>query len=118
MRDPKVRVLVVWEPELITDWAPPTTAVLSRLHEAGVLQFWDRGHLVAHEISHELLADPAGPKPECCGLHKNLWDFAGVYPESAAWNAAPPQAVFANGPVAYVQNRLSKELTSMAGPGH
>jgi len=105
-----MRVLVVWEPILPTDWERPTTAVLSRVREAGAVQFWDLDHLVAHQISRELDSDPAGPKPHCCTRRGNLWDFAALYPKGALWQAAAPQALFADGPVAYVQPSLASKL--------
>ncbi len=112
-RDPNLRVLVVWEPILPTDWEPPTTAVLTRIHEADVVQFWDHGHLVAQEIARELASDPAGSQPHCCTLRGNLWDFAVLYPKGVVWQAAAPKAVFADGPVARVQPSLSSELASL-----
>jgi hypothetical protein len=113
MRGPDLRVLVVWEPILPTDWERPTSAVLARIHNRSVAQFWDHGHLVAHAISGELSSDAAGPKPHCCNLLGNLWDFAVLYPKGALWRAAPPQAEFADGPVAEVQGGLGRELATL-----
>ena len=105
-----MRVLVVWEPMLPTDWTPPTTGALSRVHNPGAVQFWDDQHLVAQGISRELDSDPVGPKPQCCTLRGNLWDFAALYPKGALWQAGAPRAVFADGPVARVQASLGREL--------
>lgn len=110
IHDPGLQVLVVWEPILPTDWERPTNAVLARLHNPGVVQFWDHDHLVAQAIARELSSDPAGPKPSCCGLHANLWDLAALYPEGRLWQATAPKAAFANGPVASVQQSLGREL--------
>ena len=103
-------VLVVWEPILPTDWEPVTTAVLARIHTRGVAQFWDHDHSAAGELSRELASNPRGPKPHCCTVHGNLWDFAALYPKGALWQAAAPQAAFADGPVVDVQSSLSREL--------
>jgi hypothetical protein len=105
--------MVVWEPILPTDWERPTSAVLGRLHNSRVVQFWDHNHLVAHVISRELISDPAGPKPHCCGLHRNLWDFAALYPKGSLWQATPPKAAFADGPVAYAQQSLGSNLARL-----
>ncbi|HTV54981.1 MAG TPA: hypothetical protein VMI06_08685 [Terriglobia bacterium] len=113
IRDSKLQVLVVWEPILPTDWERPSNGALARLHNAGVTQFWDHDHLVAYAISLELNSDPAGPKPHCCGLHKNLWDLVALYPEGSLWQATAPKAAFAEGPVAYAQQTLSRELTAL-----
>jgi hypothetical protein len=117
-RDAGLQVLVVWEPILPTDWERPTNSVLARLHYPGVVQFWDHDHLIAREISRELAADPGGPKPRCCSLGGNLWDFAGLYPKGALWQSAPPKAVFANGTVDSVQSGLANELTLLLGGKH
>jgi hypothetical protein len=113
IHDPNLRVLLAWEPILPTDWQQPTTAVLARLHNPSVVQFWDHDHLVAREISRELASDPAGPKPHCCTSRGNLWDFAGLYPEGALWQTAAPRAVFADGPVAHVQPALARKLATV-----
>ena len=110
IRDRNLYVLVVWEPILPTDWEPVTTAVLARIHTRGVTQFWDHDHLVAGELSRELASNPRGPKPHCCTVRGNLWDFAALYPKGALWQAAAPQAAFADGPVVDVQSSLSREL--------
>lgn len=104
---------MVWEPILPTDWEPPTSSVLARFHNLRVEQFWDHYHLIAHAISRELASDPSGPNPHCCILSGNLWDFAGLYPKGELWKGSPPKAVFANGPVAYVQSGLGNELTAL-----
>jgi hypothetical protein len=113
IHDPGLRVLVVWEPMLLTDWAPPTTGTLHRIHESGVDQFWDEDHLVAHEISQELAADPEGPKPSCCTSRDTLWDFAVVFPKQALWQSTPPKPVFADGPVVRAQPGLRHELAAV-----
>jgi hypothetical protein len=42
-----MKILVVWEPMLPTDWGAPTTPVLARISDARATQFWDKDHLVA-----------------------------------------------------------------------
>jgi hypothetical protein len=108
-----LRVLVVWEPILPTDWAPPTTAALGRIHEGGVIQFWDKNHLVSNEIRRELDADPKGPKPSCCTAGDNLWDLAVLYPKQVHWNGAAPKPLFAEGPVVRAQPALRRILGSL-----
>ena len=114
-QDADLQVLVVWEPILPTDWERPTNSVLARLHYPGVVQFWDHDHLVAHEISHELAADPGGPQPRCCSRRGNLWDFVALYPKGSRWQEGPPKAAFANGTVDSAQAGLASELTLLLG---
>ena len=106
---------MVWEPILPTDWERPTNAVLGRLRNPGVVQFWDDNHLVAHAISQELKSDPTGPKPRCCGLQGELWDLAALYSKGSLWRGTPPKAEFADGPVAYVQQSLGRDLATLLG---
>lgn len=113
IQDPSLKVLVVWEPILPTDWERPTNAVLARLHNPNVVQFWDHNHVVAHAIAKELISDPSGPKPHCCGLDRNLWDFVALYPKGSLWQATPPKAIFTDGPVAYVQQSLGRSLSML-----
>ena len=117
-QNPNLQVLVVWEPILPTDWERPTNSVLARLHYPGVVQFWDHDHLIAREISRELAADPGGPKPRCCSLRGNLWDFVGLYPKGSRWQGGSPKAVFANGTVDSVQPGLASELALLLGGKH
>ncbi len=113
IHDPKLQALVVWEPILPPDSERRTTGVLALIHHPDVAQFWDDNHWVAHAISRELSSDRTGPRPHCCGLHANLWDFVALYPKGSMWQAAAPKAVFADGPVAYVQQSLGRELTHL-----
>jgi hypothetical protein len=41
-----VRVFVVWQPILPTDWAPPTTFVMNRIPDRRARQYWDPDHVV------------------------------------------------------------------------
>jgi hypothetical protein len=106
-------VLVAWEPILPTDWQPPTTETLARIHAAGVEQFWDKNHLVAQEISRELASDPDGPKPSCCTSRGIMWDLPVLFPKGAHWERDRPKAIFADGPVAKVQEPLRDKLRAV-----
>jgi hypothetical protein len=89
-----------------------------RIHESGVEQFWDKNHLVAHEISQELAAHPDGPQPPCCTSNGNLWDFVAVYPKQALWQTSPPKPVFADGPVVKAQASLNQNLDALSKPAN
>ncbi len=105
-----VRVFVVWEPILITDIAPPISAVLGRMSDSRVRQFWDPDHLV----SEQLKKDARAPQPvqECCDRRGHLWDMAAVYPSGATWTERLPLATIFNGPVVDVIDPLTAALTS------
>jgi hypothetical protein len=105
-----VRVLVVWEPILITDIAPPISAVLGRMSDPRVRQFWDADHL----LSEQMKQDARAPQPvqECCERRGHLWDMAAVYPSGSTWTQRLPVAEFFNGPVLDVIDPLTAALTS------
>jgi hypothetical protein len=49
-----VRVFVVWEPMLPTDWYRPTRPTLKRVSDTRAVQFWDKSHLIAAELKQQL----------------------------------------------------------------
>lgn len=99
-----MKVFAVWEPILSTDWRRPISAVLARLSDLRVAQFWDPEHALARKLSADA-RDPQ-PKEECCRRDEILWDLAAVYPPGAVWKETLPPAVFFDGPVVEVKNRL------------
>lgn len=69
-----MRVLVVWEPILATDWRAPSKAVLARIPDRRARQFWDPNHLVAEQLVR--IQKRGQLEPDCCvrgGFH---WDEA------------------------------------------
>jgi hypothetical protein len=98
-RDQKVQLFVVWEPVLATDWGAPSTAIMRRVSDARVQQYWDKGRLLSKAIG-EHDKDSA------------VWDWVGVYSADAAWEGAPPKPLFADGPVIDVVPAFTKALES------
>ena len=93
-----MRVLVVWEPILATDWRTPSGSTLARIADGRARQFWDTKHVVSSELKNRAGRTPPHPKPDCC-IQKGLyWDEAILYPGGVNWKDAPP-SVFWNGPV-------------------
>lgn len=108
--DRKLRVLVVWEPILPTDWRSPGGSALARLPDNRIRQFWDPKHLVASQLK-ELANRKPGQQPDCCvekGFH---WDEALFFPPGAAWKDAP-LPVFWNGPVYKIVPALEQSLSA------
>jgi hypothetical protein len=105
-----VRVFVVWEPILSTDWSPPTTFALGRIPDPRVQQYWDPDHLIAKRLA----ADRRGPQPaeDCCEQNGILWDLVAVYPKAARWDDRMPIAVLFNGPVVDVKADLESRIVA------
>src|SRR5216684_2293248 len=102
-----MRVLVVWEPILITDWRQPGTAALSRIGDGRVRQFWDPEHLVAEEVARITKQQLAQSDPDCCTKKGFHWDEAILYAPNSNWKEAPSPA-FWNGPIYRIVPALEK----------
>ena len=84
-----MRVFVIWEPVLPTDWSSPSTAALRRVSDTRATQFWDKGRLVSHSMGEH-------------DRHSVVWDYIAVYPPGAVWEDGPPEALYHGGPVVRV----------------
>jgi hypothetical protein len=73
----KLRVFVVWEPILPSDWQSPTNPVLSRIPDLRVSQYWDQDHLVAKLVKEHIPPD----QPNCCDKRRSL-GFGRAPPET------------------------------------
>lgn len=107
-----VRVFVVWEPVLASDFAAPSTAALARLPDLRVTQYWDRKRALSHLMGEQNRATV-------------VWDYIAVYEPGTIWQEAPPKAVYSDHPVRDVMGgakqaiqRLSARSATSAGGGH
>lgn len=107
----RVQVFAVWEPILLTDWSRPSTAVLKRLTDARVVQFWDARHMLARRMAQD--AREPQPKQNCCERDGYLWDLAAVYPAGALWQDAMPPAIFFDGPVVRRKDGITAALAGI-----
>ena len=99
-----MRVFVVWEPILRSDFMAPMTVVLRRIPDARARHYWDGDHLLARRMAKD--ARPPQPEPSCCDHDGILWDLAAVYPPSVRWEATLPPAVMFDGPVFRVKEKI------------
>lgn len=104
-----MRVLVVWEPILATDWRSPSPNTLGRIPDRRVRQFWDPKHVVASALNVIAKQKPSQPEPSCCVQKGFYWDDAILYARHAHWKDEPT-SVFWNGPVARIIPGLEKAL--------
>jgi len=102
----KLRVFVVWEPILPSDWQSPTNPVLSRIPDLRASQYWDKDHLVATLLREHVPPD----EPNCCNKDGVLWDLVALYPKHSVLKSAPS---FIAGPVVKAVNNAKERLSEM-----
>jgi hypothetical protein len=115
VHDPSVRVFVVWEPVLMTDWHAPGADAVARVPDARVTQFWDSQHALSAAIRRASDADPQGVLGERRLRARVVWDFVALYPAGVRWSDAWPAARFAGAPVVRVVDDFRRSITSIAG---
>src|SRR5262245_54414114 len=99
-----MRVFVVWEPVILTDLAPPTSAVLARLSDARGSQLYDEDRLLSRRlIQWDTLAASDGEeeRQEGQGMGESedgvdgvVWDQVLIYPPGARWETRLPAPDF------------------------
>ena len=100
VHDPNVRVFVVWEPVLVTDWHAPGAGAVGRVPDARVRQFWDPRHALSQAIRRGRV----------------VWDFVAIYPAGVRWGDRFPAAQFAGAPVVRVIDDFRRHLSATRGP--
>jgi hypothetical protein len=105
-----VRVFVVWEPMLPTDWYRPTRPTLKRVSDTRAVQFWDKSHLIAAELKQQL-QQFHGTHPKCCDDGGHLWDMAAIYLPGVKWGEAAP--AFDDGPVYRIAPEVGHQLSTL-----
>lgn len=93
-----VRVFVVWEPVLPTDWGAPSTATLNRISDSRTTQFWDKRRLISHSMGEH-------------NRRSVIWDYIAVYPPGVMWTDGPPQPLYRGGPVIRVEEPARAALS-------
>ena len=99
----RVRVFVVWEPVLPTDFFPPSSASMKRIADSRAAQFWDKGRLVSKAM----------------GEHDGdsiVWDHIAIYPPGARWNWPAPKPLYAESPIIDVVEETRAALAKALGP--
>jgi hypothetical protein len=82
-----IRVFVLWERVLLTDWLGPSTATLKRISDGRAQQYWDKGRLLSKALGET-------------DKKSIVWDQVIVYGRGVSWSEiAPPKPVVAVGPV-------------------
>jgi hypothetical protein len=96
-----MRVFVVWEPVLKTDWERPRSDVLAHISDPRARQYWDKQLLVSQEARRTI-----APAEDI------VWDFVAVYEPGARWDENFPIPSFQGAPVVDVIRGLKEYLAA------
>ena len=99
-----VRVFVIWEPVLPTDFVAPSTAALRRIPDVRAVQYWDRKRSLSH-----LLGEHNRPTV--------VWDYIAVYAPGTLWQDAPPKPVYSDNPVRDVISGAKESIRRLLARG-
>jgi hypothetical protein len=99
-----IRVFVVWEPVLATDFAAPSTATLARISDVRASQYWDRNRVLSHLLGER-------------DRSTVVWDSIAVYAPGTLWEDTPPKPVYASGPVRDVISGAKDAVKNLAAGG-
>jgi hypothetical protein len=81
-----VRVLVVWEPVLPTDWGTPSPSLTSFIGDPRAVQFWDRGRRLSAMLGGTDAVERLASETKIDFRMKDvIWDVALVYAPGARW---------------------------------
>jgi len=112
-------ILVVWEPVLPTDIAPPTTATLGLVHDPRAVQYWDAGRALSADIVRSMMASPEryGVEEQELSPDTIVWDAVAVFPAGDRWERDLPVPAFMDFPVVEAADGLRASLAEQVRKG-
>ena len=99
-----MRVFVIWEAVLPTDFVAPSTTALARIPDARAAQYWDRKRVLSHllgERNHSTV----------------VWDYIAVYAPGTLWQEAPPKPIYSDHPVRDVISGAKESVQRLLANG-
>ena len=99
-----VRVFVIWEPVLPTDFVAPSTAALARIADARATQYWDRERALSHVLGER-------------NRSTVVWDYIAVYAPGTLWQDAPPKPIYSGNPVRDVISGAKESIQRVLASG-
>jgi len=99
--DADVRVLVVWEPVILTDLGPPMRGVRRPLSDPRVVEFWDEKRWLSPRMVERaaMIAREKGEDPPL-GPDEVAWDVIAIFPPGTLWeNPFPAPSWYGEEPV-------------------
>lgn len=110
-----LHVFVVWEPVLVSDFAPPSTAALGLIHDPRAEQYWDRELALSKELLRSAFSDPRRYNTITAqvGPDAIVWDTVALFPPRALWNRDVPVPVYSGHTVLDSAGGLTAALERM-----
>jgi 2-methylcitrate dehydratase PrpD len=103
-----VRVLVVWEPVLSTDWGAPSPTLPAMIADARVVHFYDHDRRLSAMLGGKENVTKLAREFQLGFRMKDvIWDTALLYPPHAPWGAPADLAL---APVVKNADRLEAAL--------
>ena len=113
-----VRVLVVWEPVILTDLGPPSAKARRPLADPRVKEYWDERRWLSPRMIQRaaMIAKEKGSDPPL-GPDDVAWDVIAMFPPGARWEEPfPIPSWYGEEPVVRslgpVEDVLSRSTTS------
>ena len=112
--DPRILVLIVWEPVIWSDEGPPTSSVQALAVEKRSMQFWDEKRALSELLVQESIYVPSLLDPGASvAPGVVVWDLVVVFPPGAAWRSHARPSYF-GGPVIHVMDEVRSALGAPA----
>ena len=99
-----MRVFVIWEPVLPTDFVAPSTAALARIPDARVAQYWDRKRALSHLLGER-------------NRSTVVWDHIAVYAPGTLWEDTLPKPIYSDNPVLDVISGVKESIQRLLASG-
>jgi hypothetical protein len=81
-----LRVFVIWEPVLSTDWGTPAQALTANVPDRRAVQFYDRERRLSAMLGGAAHSESLARDRRIAFRMKDvIWDTALVYPPGASW---------------------------------
>jgi hypothetical protein len=103
-----VRVFVVWEPVLVTDWRAPDPSLTGYVPDTRAVHFWDHDRRLSALLGGADRITALADTTEVGFRMKDVvWDAALIYPPGARWGA---RATWLAAPVVKYESLLANRL--------
>ena len=87
-QDSNLRVFVIWEPVIVTDWGTPGNTITALVADPRASHFWDRELRLSALYGNTSRLDTLAAKSHVdFNMGDVVWDAALVYPPGVRWGS-------------------------------